>query len=85
MASAATSLKRLSLELGGKSPAIVLEDADLDRAAHEIAQVIVPLSGQMCTAIGRILIADAVWDRFVPKLRDRLANLSIGAPDDHSA
>ena len=85
MASAATSLKRLSLELGGKSPAIVLEDADLDRAAHEIAQGIVPLSGQMCTAIGRILIADAVWDRFVPKLRDRLANLSIGAPDDHSA
>ncbi|NBS11258.1 MAG: aldehyde dehydrogenase family protein [Gammaproteobacteria bacterium] len=85
MASAASSLKRLSLELGGKSPAVVLEDADLDRAAHEIALGIVPLSGQMCTAIGRVLVADAIWDRFVPVLRDRLAQMKLGTPDDHTA
>lgn len=85
MASAAGSLKRLSLELGGKSPAVVMDDADLSRATHEIALGIVPLSGQMCTAIGRILIADSVWDQFVPMLRNRLSDMTLGAPSDHHA
>ena len=53
MAAASGTLKRLSLELGGKSPALVFADADMDNAVAEIARAVTPHCGQMCTAGGK--------------------------------
>jgi len=82
MAAAAPTMKRLSLELGGKSPALVFADADLDLAAREISAGIIPICGQMCTAIGRVLIEDAAWDAFMPRLTEALKGVVVGNPAD---
>ena len=84
MQSAAPTLKRLSLELGGKSPAIVFADADMARAAREISAGIIPHCGQMCTAIGRILVEETAWSEFVPLLVAALQATKIGEPLDHN-
>ena len=80
MAGAAPTLKRLSLELGGKAPALVFADADLDGAVREIVNGMIPHAGQMCTAIARILVDDAVWDRFVPMLVEAARGVTVGDP-----
>lgn len=80
MASGANTLKRLSLELGGKAPAIVFSDADMETAAAEICRGMIPHTGQMCTAIARILVADAAWDQFVPLLIDHARAVTVGNP-----
>ncbi len=85
MQSAAPTLKRLSLELGGKSPAIVFADADMQRAAREISAGIIPHCGQMCTAISRVLVEESAWTQFVPHLVAALQSKKIGRPlDNHS-
>ncbi len=68
MANAASSIKHVSLELGGKAPAIVFEDADLDRCLSEIKRGALVLNSQMCTVISRILVQDIIFDA----LRQRL-------------
>ena len=68
MANAAETIKHVSLELGGKSPAIVFDDADLDRALAEIKRGALALNGQMCTCISRILVQRDIVDEFRPRL-----------------
>ncbi len=84
MAGAAPTLKRLSLELGGKAPAIVFADADIDNSVREVVNGLIPHCGQMCTAIGRVLVADDAWDEFVPKLVDAAKAVTVGDPMDAS-
>jgi aldehyde dehydrogenase (NAD+) len=78
----AGSGKKLSLELGGKSPFIVFEDADLDGAIEGVVDAIWFNQGQVCCAGSRLLVQENVADRFIGKLKDRMANLRVGDPLD---
>ena len=78
MANSAETLKRVSLELGGKTPAIVFDDADLESALGEISRAVITISGQMCTAVNRILVQAKIFDQFAQKLQERLAAVVIG-------
>jgi len=71
-----------SLELGGKDPAIVLADADLDRAANGMAWGGMFNSGQVCVSIERVYVEAPVHDEFVAKLTDAVARLRQGHDDD---
>ena len=75
----AEQLKPVSLELGGKDAAIVLEDADLDRAVEGIAWGGLFNSGQVCISVERVYVVDQVYDRFVEKLTRTVASLKQGA------
>ncbi|WP_069363987.1 NADP-dependent glyceraldehyde-3-phosphate dehydrogenase [Salisediminibacterium beveridgei] len=66
------------LELGGKDPAIVLEDADLKKAAKEIVSGAFSYSGQRCTAIKRVMVTEQAADELVEKIREHVAALSVG-------
>ncbi|MGO4870830.1 MAG: phosphonoacetaldehyde dehydrogenase [Roseiarcus sp.] len=74
--------RRLVLELGGNDPLIVMEDADLDRAADLAVQGATKNSGQRCTAVKRILVVESVADRFVEKALARARALKCGDPMD---
>lgn len=76
--------KRLTLELGGKSPFIVMEDADLDAAVEGVVDSIWFNQGQVCCAGSRILVAESVAPRFEALLQRRLATLRVGPPLDKS-
>ncbi len=79
--SAASDLKRVHLELGGKAPVVVFADADLERAAATIAIAGFFNAGQDCTAATRILVHESVHDEFVALLRaEVLANATTGQP-----
>ncbi len=80
----AGSTKKLSLELGGKSPFIVFEDADLDAAAEGVVDAIWFNQGEVCCAGSRVLVQEGVAERFYAKLRVRMAKLRIGDPLDKS-
>ncbi len=72
------NLKKLTLELGGKSPMIVLDDADLDRAVPGVARGIFANAGQVCVAGSRIYVARPLHDRFVAALAEHAAGLRLG-------
>lgn len=74
--------KGLSLELGGKSPFIVFEDADLDSVVEGVVDAIWFNQGQVCCAGSRLLVQEGVADRLIAKLRDRMENLRVGSPLD---
>jgi aldehyde dehydrogenase (NAD+) len=74
--------KGLSLELGGKSPYIVFDDADLDSAIEGLVDAIWFNQGQVCCAGSRLLIQESVEDRFIAKLKKRMATLRVGDPLD---
>lgn len=80
----AGSGKKLSLELGGKSPFIVFEDADLDAAVEGLVDSIWFNQGQVCCAGSRLLVQESVEERFLTKLRARMDNLRLGSPLDKS-
>ena len=80
----AGSGKALTLELGGKSPYIVFDDADLDSAAEGLVDAIWFNQGQVCCAGSRLLVHEPVADRFYEKLRARMAKLRVGNPLDKS-
>jgi len=80
----AGSGKKLSLELGGKSAFIVCADADLDAAVEGVVDAIWFNQGQVCCAGSRLLVQEAVADRFHKKLIDRMHKLRIGDPMDKS-
>ena len=80
MANASATVKRLSLELGGKSPAIVFEDADLDAAVSEVRRSSITLNGQMCTAISRVLVQSGVCDIFAARLKSAYQSVVVGNP-----
>jgi len=76
--------KRLTLELGGKSPFVVFQDADLDAAVEGVVDAIWFNQGQVCCAGSRILVQESVEAAFVAKLKARLAKLRVGDPLDKS-
>lgn len=79
-ASAKSNLKAISLELGGKSPAVIFEDADLDAAAAATQHSIQTTSGQTCMANSRIYVQDTVADRFIEVFKTKFAAVNIGDP-----
>jgi betaine-aldehyde dehydrogenase len=80
--SAATDLKRVHLELGGKAPVIVFDDADIEKAAEGIAMAGYFNAGQDCTAATRVLAGPGVHDDFVSAITERAKNTKTGLPDD---
>lgn len=74
--------KRLSLELGGKSPFLVFEDADLDGAVEGVVDAIWFNQGQVCCAGSRLLVQESVADYFLEKVRARMETLRVGDPLD---
>ena len=74
--------RRIVLELGGNDPLIVMEDADLDRAADLAVQGATKNSGQRCTAVKRILCVESVADAFVEKVLAKAKKLKAGDPAD---
>lgn len=80
----AGSGKSLTLELGGKSPYIVFEDADIDSAIEGLVDAIWFNQGQVCCAGSRLLVQESIADRFYTKLKARMGKLRIGDPLDKS-
>lgn len=80
----AGSGKKLSLELGGKSPFVVFDDADLDGAVEGLVDSIWFNQGQVCCAGSRLLVQESVQERFLAKLKARMSNLRLGSPLDKS-
>jgi aldehyde dehydrogenase (NAD+) len=78
----AGSGKKLSLELGGKSPFIIFEDADLDAAVEGVVDAIWFNQGEVCCAGSRIIVQEGIASRFFDKLKLRMANLRVGDPLD---
>jgi aldehyde dehydrogenase (NAD+) len=76
--------KGLSLELGGKSPFLVFDDADLDSVVEGVVDAIWFNQGQVCCAGSRLLVQEGIADRLVEKLRARMERLRVGAPLDKS-
>ncbi|MBL8906151.1 MAG: aldehyde dehydrogenase family protein [Rhizobiales bacterium] len=76
--------KKLSLELGGKSPFIVFDDADLDSVVEGIVDAIWFNQGQVCCAGSRLLVQEAVAERLYAKIRRRMKTLKVGDPLDKS-
>jgi 5-carboxymethyl-2-hydroxymuconic-semialdehyde dehydrogenase len=77
-AQTANTLKRLHLELGGKNPVIVFDDADFDRALDAVVFMIYSLNGQRCTSSSRLLVQSGIKDKFLTALKTRVANLTVG-------
>lgn len=75
---AAGRLIGCTLELGGKNPMIVLEDADLDKAARGAVRACFSTTGQLCLSIERLYVADAIYDEFVAKLIAKVAQVELG-------
>jgi aldehyde dehydrogenase (NAD+) len=78
----AKSHKRLSLELGGKSPFVVFEDADLDSAVEGLVDGIWLNQGQVCCAGSRLLMQESIAEPLIAKIRDRMSTLRVGPPLD---
>jgi aldehyde dehydrogenase (NAD+) len=78
----AGSGKKLSLELGGKSPFIVFEDADLDSVVEGVVDAIWFNQGQVCCAGSRLLMQEGIADTLIAKLRARMEKLRVGSPLD---
>jgi aldehyde dehydrogenase (NAD+) len=80
----AGSGKKLSLELGGKSPFVVFEDADLDGAVEGVVDAIWFNQGQVCCAGSRLIVQENVAGRFIQKLKARMEHMRVGEPLDKS-
>ncbi|MFE9577246.1 5-carboxymethyl-2-hydroxymuconate semialdehyde dehydrogenase [Nocardia sp. NPDC006044] len=79
---AAASLKGLSMELGGKSPAVVFADADLDAAIDATIFGVFSLNGERCTAGSRILVERPIYDEFVERYAAQAKRVVVGYPHD---
>jgi len=78
----APTLKRLSLELGGKAPAVVFADADMDKTVTGLVAGGMVMAGQQCTAITRVLVEDAAYDAVAQKLVAALKAVKVGPGND---
>ncbi len=78
MAQCASTLKKLSLELGGNAPFIVFDDADIDAAVEGAMIAKFRNSGQTCVCVNRVFAQDGVYDEFVEKFSSAVATLSVG-------
>lgn len=81
-ANGASNMKHLSLELGGKSPAIIFDDADFDKALDSTLFGVFSLNGERCTASSRILVQRTIYDRFVAAYAERAEKIVVGPPSD---
>jgi acyl-CoA reductase-like NAD-dependent aldehyde dehydrogenase len=84
MQGAAGTIKRVTLELGGKSANVVVADADLERAAASAPYAVFDNAGQDCCARSRILVERSAYDRFVELLVDATRNVKVGDPRDEA-
>ena len=84
ISSTADSNKKLTMELGGKSPFIVFDDADLDSAVEGVVDAIWFNQGQVCCAGSRLLIQESIEKKFIKKLKKRMEKLRVGNPLDKS-
>ncbi|MFJ8545867.1 aldehyde dehydrogenase family protein [Streptomyces sp. NPDC093586] len=85
MAAAAGTVKKVALELGGKNPNIVFADADFDAAVDMALTAVFLHSGQVCSAGARLLVEDALHDRFVDEVVRRARRIRLGGPFDERA
>lgn len=84
MKASASNFKSILLELGGKSPFVVFEDADLEKAADDCILAIFTNAGQTCTAGSRLIVQDSIYDHFMKMLVHRADCLKLGAGMDES-
>lgn len=77
---AGSNLKKVTLELGGKSPNIVFADADIEQAIHWVNFGIYFNHGQCCCAGSRIYVQEEIYDKFIEKFRERASQNSVGDP-----
>ena len=82
MANGASTLKRYSFELGGKSPVVVFADADFDRAVDAVVAQIFTMNGQRCTAGSRLLAEAPIYEDLVQAVAERARNIRVGDPFD---
>lgn len=80
MRNGADSLKRFSMELGGKSPIIVFDDCDVERALDACVWGIFSFNGERCTANSRLFVQESISDRFITALKERVQNIIVGDP-----
>ena len=78
----AETIKRVHLELGGKNPVIVFDDADYDRALDAVIFMIYSLNGQRCTSSSRLFIHNGIRERFLKDVQKRVKTLVVGPPLD---
>lgn len=83
MRQAATNVKKLGLELGGKSPIVIFEDVDLDRAVEWAMLGIFFNQGEICCATSRAIVQDSIYDAFLEKITERANAITIGNPVDN--
>lgn len=81
-ATAAQTLKRVTLELGGKSPSVVFDDADITQAVNGALYGIFYNAGQTCEARSRVLLHEPIADRFIEQFKEKAQKLRIGNPED---
>ena len=81
-ANAAPWLKGLSMELGGKSPAVVFADADIEAAVNATIFGVFSLNGERCTAGSRILVEESIYDEFVERYAAQAKRVNVGLPSD---
>ncbi len=82
MSQGAPTLKRVHLELGGKNPVIVFDDASLERALDAVVFMIYSLNGERCTSSSRLLVQRSIYDQFIEKVAERVKRLRVGHPLD---
>ncbi|MCE8509151.1 5-carboxymethyl-2-hydroxymuconate semialdehyde dehydrogenase [Ruegeria pomeroyi] len=78
----ADTLKRVHLELGGKNPVIVFDDADIERALDAVIFMIYSINGERCTSSSRLLVQDGIREEFEARLVERVNNIKVGHPLD---
>lgn len=83
MQSAAETITPVTLELGGKNPAIVMPDSDLDEASFWIATGIFTNGGQICSAADRAIVHKSIYDEFVERIVDRAESYTLGPGDEN--
>ncbi len=84
ISSVANTDKKLTMELGGKSPFIVFEDSDLDSAIEGVVDAIYFNQGQVCCAGSKLLVQESIEKKFIKKLKSRMEKLRVGNPLDKS-
>lgn len=85
MRACATGLRNISFELGGKNPALVFADCDLDKAVEGTMRSAFVNCGQVCLGTERVYVERPIFDEFLRRLKAEASNLKMGAPDDETA
>ena len=84
MKACSNGVRDISLELGGKNPAIIFEDCDMDKAIFETARSVFANSGQVCLGTERVYVQRPIFDEFVAKLKESALKLKLGIQHDES-